>query len=135
MNGEKWKYVFQRRIALERELGDGALECKEIMELISYAGLMKIVTRFAKCYDTLVKEFIFNIPVDCADHKSKEYRKVFVRSMCVEFSPAVINRFLDRSEDDYCELEVTDNQVYKAITANQVSEWPMKNKLIVSKLL
>ena len=66
-NAEKWKYLYQRRIALERELGAGALECKEIMELISYVGLMKIVTRFANCYETLVKEFIVNIPVDCAD--------------------------------------------------------------------
>ena len=38
-NDEKWKYVFQRRIALERESGAGALECKEIMELIYLAGL------------------------------------------------------------------------------------------------
>ena len=27
-NVEKWKYVYQRRISLERELGDGSLECK-----------------------------------------------------------------------------------------------------------
>ena len=77
---------------------------------------------------------IVNIPIDCAYHKSKEYRKVFVRGMCVEFSPVIINRNLDRSKDDYCELEVTNNQVCKAITANQVSEWPMNNKLPVSKL-
>ena len=84
-NAEKWKYVFQRRITLERELGVGALECKEIVELIPFAGFMKIVTRFAKCYETLVKEFIVNIPIDCADHKIKEYRKVFVRgSVCSE---------------------------------------------------
>ena len=38
-NVEKWKYVSQRRISLERELGAGALECKEIMELISFADL------------------------------------------------------------------------------------------------
>ena len=95
---------------------------------------MKTVTRFAKFYETLVKEFIVNIPVDCADHKSKEYRKVYVRGRCVEFSPDIINIFLDRYEDHYCELEVTDNQVCRAITVNQVSEWPMKNKLPVSKL-
>ena len=38
-NDEKWKHVSQRRISLERELGAGALECKEIMELISFVGL------------------------------------------------------------------------------------------------
>ena len=104
------------------------------MELISYAGLLKTVTRFANCYETLAKEFIVNIPVNCVDHKSKEYRKVFVRGKCVEFSPSIINRFLVRSEDVYCELEVTNNLVCRAITANQVSEWPMKNKLPVRKL-
>ena len=77
--------MYQRNIALERELGDGALECKEIMELISYAGLMKTITRFSNCYKTLVKDFIINIPIDCFEHKSKEYRKVFVRGKCIEF--------------------------------------------------
>ena len=38
-NSGKWKYVFQRRISLERELGAGALECKNIMEMISFPGL------------------------------------------------------------------------------------------------
>ena len=104
------------------------------MELISFAGLMKTVTRFAKCYKTLVKEFIVNTLIYCVDHRSKEYRRVFVRGRCVEFSPTIINIYLGRSEDDYYELEVTDNQVCKAITANQVSDWPMKNKLPVSKL-
>ena len=54
--------MYKRRIFLERELGVGALECKEIIELISYAGLMKIVTGFANFYGNLVKEFIVNIP-------------------------------------------------------------------------
>ena len=90
-NAEKWNYVYQRRISLERELGAGALECKEIMKLISYAGLMKTVTRFSNFYETLVKEFIVNILVDCADHKNEEYIKVFVRVKCVEFSPTIIN--------------------------------------------
>ena len=52
----------------------------------------------------------------------------------MEFFLVVINTYLGKSEDDYCELEVTDNQVCKAITTNQVSDWPMKNKLPVSNL-
>ena len=35
---QKWKYVFQRRIACERELGKEAFDCKEIMELLKVAG-------------------------------------------------------------------------------------------------
>ncbi|XP_058777803.1 uncharacterized protein LOC131652043 [Vicia villosa] len=130
----QWKYVYQRRIALKRELGKEALECPKIMDLITHASLIKTVTRLGKCYDGLVKEFIVNIPVDCADHRSKELRKVYVRGRCVEFSPAVINRYLDRREDEQCEWEVTDNEVCKALTANQVNTWPMKDKLPASKL-
>src|SRR4051812_47442359 len=93
-NVDQWKYVYQRRISIERELGKEAFEFPEIMELISHAGLIKIVTRFGKCYEGLVKEFIVNIPVNCADPRSKEFRKVFVRGRYVEFSPAITNRYL-----------------------------------------
>jgi hypothetical protein len=54
---------------------------------------------------------------------------VFVKGKCVEFSPAVINRFLGRKEDGYTEVEVTNNQVCKTITADQVKVWPMKDKV------
>ncbi|KAH1233366.1 hypothetical protein GmHk_09G025828 [Glycine max] len=40
-NAERWKFVYQRRLALERELGRDALDCKEIMDLIKAAGLQK----------------------------------------------------------------------------------------------
>ncbi|XP_050918690.1 uncharacterized protein LOC127136137 [Lathyrus oleraceus] len=71
-----WKYVYQKRLALERELAQSVLECKEIMDLIQEAGLMKTVTQFSKCYEMLVKEFIVNVSKECADGKSKEFRKV-----------------------------------------------------------
>ncbi|XP_050890062.1 uncharacterized protein LOC127095409 [Lathyrus oleraceus] len=74
-----WKYVYQKRLALERELAQNVLECKEIMALIQEAGLIKIVTQFSKCYEMLVKEFIVNVSEECADGKSKEFRKVYVR--------------------------------------------------------
>ncbi|XP_058764432.1 uncharacterized protein LOC131637883 [Vicia villosa] len=83
------------------------------MELISYVGLIKTVTRFAKCYEGLVKEFTVNILVNYADPRSKEFRKV---------------------EDEQGELEVTDNQVCKVITANQVNTWHVNDKLPSSKL-
>ncbi|XP_058783835.1 uncharacterized protein LOC131658569 [Vicia villosa] len=72
----RWKYVYQKRLALERELAQNSLECKDIMELIHDAGLMKTVARFSKCYEILVKEFIVNLSEECADGKSKEFRKV-----------------------------------------------------------
>ncbi|XP_058732716.1 uncharacterized protein LOC131604282 [Vicia villosa] len=76
----RWKYVYQKRLSLERELAQNALECKEIMDLINEAGLMKTVTHFSKCYEMLVKEFIVNLSEDCADKKSKDFRKVYVKS-------------------------------------------------------
>ncbi|XP_050889927.1 uncharacterized protein LOC127095256 [Lathyrus oleraceus] len=91
-NVEKWKYVYQRRLDLERELGKDALECKEVVSLIENVGLMKSVAGFGKCYKILLKEFIVNIYKDCDNKRSKEFRKVYVRGKCVEFSPEIINR-------------------------------------------
>lgn len=73
--------MYQRSLALERELGKDALECKEVVSLIENAGLMNSVVGFAKCYERLVKEFI--IPMDCDNKKSKGYIKVYVRGRCV----------------------------------------------------
>ncbi|KAK2402512.1 bromodomain-containing protein [Trifolium repens] len=125
----KWKFVYHRRLALERELSDEALECKEVMDLILQAGLMKTVSGIGRCYEKLVKEFIVNIGEDCDNKLSKEYHQVFVRGKCVQFSPAVINVYLGRREYGYPGFEPTNNQVCKAITADQVKVWPLKGKV------
>ncbi|KAK2445249.1 bromodomain-containing protein [Trifolium repens] len=125
----KWKFVYHRRLALERELSDEALECKEVMDLILQAGLMKTVSGIGRCYEKLVKEFIVNIGEDCDNKLSKEYHQVFVRGKCVQFSPAVINIYLGRREYGYPGFEPTNNQVCKAITADQVKVWPLKGKV------
>ncbi|KAK2409967.1 hypothetical protein QL285_045362 [Trifolium repens] len=128
-SARKWKFVANRRIALERELSAEASEQKEIIALIEEAGLMKTVTGIGECYEKLVKEFLVNIPEDYDIPLSKEHHKVYVRGKCVHFSPAIINKFLGNKEDGYSELEVTNNQVCKTITANQVKVWPMKGKV------
>ncbi|XP_050897414.1 uncharacterized protein LOC127104267 [Lathyrus oleraceus] len=74
----KWKFVIQRRVVVERELGKDDVEVKEVMELIKTVGLMKTMFGFSQCYEGLVKEFIVNIPEDIADKNSKEFCKVFV---------------------------------------------------------
>ncbi|WJX12613.1 hypothetical protein P8452_03090 [Trifolium repens] len=125
----KWKFVYHRRLALERELSEEALECKEVMDLILQAGLMKTVSGIGRCYEKLVKEFIVNIGEDCDNKLSKEYHQVFVRGKCVQFSPAVINAYLGRREYGYPGFEPTNNQVCKTITANQVKVWPLKGKV------
>ncbi|XP_050914826.1 uncharacterized protein LOC127129746 [Lathyrus oleraceus] len=128
-NVEKWKFVYQRRLSLERELGKDAFEYKKVMSLIQEARLMKTVTGFGKCYEMLVKEFIVNI-----SKRSKEFRKVYVRGRCVNFSPKIINRFLGRNEEEQVVVEVYDNVIYREITTKQVKEWPWKQKLSASAL-
>ncbi|XP_050909967.1 uncharacterized protein LOC127123834 [Lathyrus oleraceus] len=71
----RWKYVYHKRLALERDLAQNSLECKEIVDLIQEAGLLKTVTQLPKCYETLVKEFIVNVSKECADGKSSEFKK------------------------------------------------------------
>ncbi|WJX89571.1 hypothetical protein P8452_71557 [Trifolium repens] len=128
-SAQKWKFVANRRLALERELSDEALEQKEIIALIEKAGLMKTVSGIGDCYEKLVKEFLVNIPEDCDNPLSKEHHKVYVRGKCVMFSPAIINKYLGNKEDGYAEMEITNNQVCKTITANQVKVWPSKGKV------
>ncbi|XP_050915983.1 uncharacterized protein LOC127131089 [Lathyrus oleraceus] len=118
-DNELWKYVYQKRLALERELAQNVLDCKDIMDLIQEAGLMKNVTQFSKCYEMLVKEFIVNLSEEYADGKSKEFRKVYVRGKCVNFSPSVINKYLGRPDEAQPEFEVTDNKICQVITTNQ----------------
>ncbi|XP_058768816.1 uncharacterized protein LOC131642601 [Vicia villosa] len=129
-----WKFFYQKRLALERELTQNALEYEQIMNLIHRAGLMKTVTQLSKCYEFLVKEFIVNLHEDCGNKETEEDLKVFVRGKCINFTPTVINKFLERSNEAQPELEVSDNQMCKETTAGQVKTWSVKGKLIVSKL-
>lgn len=95
---KKWKYVFQRRIAGERELGKEALNCKEIMELLKPIGLMKIVTDVGPGYQKLVKEFIVNLTVEYNIEGINTYIKVYDIGKFVKFSPSIINDYLGRSK-------------------------------------
>ncbi|KAL5165152.1 hypothetical protein HKD37_18G050324 [Glycine soja] len=133
-NAERWKYVYQRRLALERELGRNALDCKETMELIKAAGLLKTVTKLGDCYESLVREFIVNIPSDITNRKSDDYQRVFVRGKCVRFSPAVINKYLGRPTEGVVDIDASEHQIAKEITAKRVQHWPKKGKLSAGKL-
>ncbi|XP_058751064.1 uncharacterized protein LOC131624093 [Vicia villosa] len=133
-NAIQWKFVYQRRLALERELANDALECQEVMKLIKSAGLIKTVTHLSKCYEMLVKEFIVNLSQDCGDGRTDDFHKVYVRRKCIDFSPAVINLYLGRDAEAQPELEVTDNEVCKVITGGKVKKWPIKSKLSASSL-
>jgi hypothetical protein len=133
-NVGRWKFVFHRRLALERELSNEALQCKEVVNLINHAGLMKTVSGMGDCCEKLVKEFIVNIPANCDNPLSHEFQKVFVRGKEISFSPAIINQYLGRSVEPCAELEATDNDICKSITGGKVKAWPKKGKLPASKL-
>ncbi|XP_057432480.1 uncharacterized protein LOC130725252 [Lotus japonicus] len=102
---KKWKYVCNRRIAKEREIGKDVLECRMIVALIDRAGLRKTVMDIGKCYEKLVKEFLVNLTKDVGIPGSAEFRKVYVRG-----------------------------RVAKELTAGQVKKWPAK-KLLSTGLL
>lgn len=119
---------------MERELGKDAFECKEVLSLIQEVGLMKTVTGFGKCYEMLVKEFIVNISKECENKRSKEFRKVYVKGRCVDFSLELINSFFGRNEEEQAEIEVSNNVICKEITTKQVKEYPRKEKLSASAL-
>ncbi|XP_050897022.1 uncharacterized protein LOC127103824 [Lathyrus oleraceus] len=94
----------------------------------------KSPVKVVACYEGLVKESIVNIPEDIADKNNKEFCKVFVRGKCITFSPTVINNFMGRKVEGAGELEATDNEVYREITARQVKGWPIKKHLPAGKL-
>ncbi|XP_050897056.1 uncharacterized protein LOC127103858 [Lathyrus oleraceus] len=131
---DKWRFVTQRRVAVERELGKETVEVKEVMELIKATGLMKTLTALPQCYEGLVKEFIVNIPDESYGNSSREVCKVVVRGKCVKLSPTIINKFLVRGTNEGVDLEATDNEICRMITAGQVNEWPSRKHLAASKL-
>ncbi|XP_057426338.1 uncharacterized protein LOC130719746 [Lotus japonicus] len=133
-NALKWKYVYQRRLATEREVGSDVLECKEVMALIEKAGLIKTVLQVGRCFERLVKEFVVNLSVEVGLPESDEYRKVYVREKCVKFSPDVINKALGRSATAVTDEEPSLDVVAKELTAGQVQKWPKKKLLSTCNL-
>ncbi|KAK2374492.1 hypothetical protein QL285_075449 [Trifolium repens] len=130
----RWKYIYHRRLALERELGEEAQKVVEVVDLIREAGLMKTISKLGPCYEQIVKEFLVNIPEDCDDPASDDFQTVFVRGEAIKFSPKIINNYLGIVEEECQPLQVTDAQVCKVITANQIKVWPKKGKIPSAKL-
>ncbi|PNX67063.1 envelope-like protein, partial [Trifolium pratense] len=130
----RWDYIYQRRLAVERELTKDALKCQDILDYIKEAGLLKTACDFSPCYELLVREFLVNIPEECDNPLSKDYHKVFVRGKCINFSPVVINNYLGRSIEPKAELEVANDVVSSEITAGKVKVWPKKKLIPTSKL-
>ncbi|MCI21344.1 envelope-like protein, partial [Trifolium medium] len=131
---QKWKYVFQRRIATERELTTEALDCKEIMDLLKSAELMKTITEIGRCFEKLVREFIVNITEDCNNEGSNDYHKVYVRGKRINFSNTIVNEFLGRNKDAESNKVPSIDKIVQEITAKQLKHWPKKGLLPAGKL-
>ncbi|XP_024634546.1 uncharacterized protein [Medicago truncatula] len=127
-NAQRWRFIYHRRLEMERELSEEAIKIKYVMELIQKAGLMKIVSNLGECYEKLAKEFLVNVSESFDNPLSKEYQKVYARGECVNFSPSIINWFLGINEEEVAELKVSNNQVCREITTNQVRTCPKRGK-------
>ncbi|XP_057444209.1 uncharacterized protein LOC130736391 [Lotus japonicus] len=133
-SAQRWKFVYQRRIAREKELSEEALKVDEIVSLLTQAGLINTVKDLGRCYDQLIREFIVNIPVDCNDVDSPGFQKVFVRGKCITFSPAVVNEFLMRDAVVVNEGEPSLHMVAHTLTGGLVKKWPKQGLLPSAKL-
>ncbi|XP_057446843.1 uncharacterized protein LOC130738726 [Lotus japonicus] len=133
-NVQKWKFVCQRIIAKEKEVGSDLLECKEMVALIEKAELMKTILKVGRRYERLVKEFLVNLSVEVGLPESFEFRNVYVRAKCVEFSPAVINKALGRSVVEFVDEELSLDVIVKELTAGQVKKRPFKKLLSTENL-
>ena len=131
---QRWKFIYHRRLALERELSKEALKIEEVMKMIKEAGLLKTMCKLGDCYEKLVKEFLVNIPANRDNPLSREYQKLYVIGECVNFSPNIIIDLLGADVKGATKVEATDNQISQEITANQVMVWPKKGKISSGKL-
>lgn len=62
----------------KNELSKETLNFKEIVELLTFVGLMKAVTKIFLCYENLVRGFIVNVSPACNDEESQESGKFYV---------------------------------------------------------
>lgn len=58
----KWKFGFHIRITRERDLFDEAKKCKDILEILNDAQILKTLMNVGLFYPKLVKELIINFP-------------------------------------------------------------------------
>ncbi|XP_058783313.1 uncharacterized protein LOC131657989 [Vicia villosa] len=112
-------HLIEPLVNADRELGLEALKQKEIVDFLKTVGLMKTVSELGPCYTKLVKKFIVNLSADVKNEESQEeYMRVFVRGLCVKFSPKVINAYFGRSKSAYYDDIPSLDQIATKITAN-----------------
>lgn len=53
----------------------------------------------------------------------QEFRKVFVRGCCVNFSPEIINEYLGRNKSAYSDYVPSFEKIAREINTRQVTQW------------
>lgn len=130
----KWKYVYHRKIAIEKELSEEAMKCEEIIKLLQDAQVMEIVTGLSSFYPQLVKEFIVNISKDFKKVDSNYYRKVHVCGCCIGFSLAVINDYLGRGKLIIIDKVPNMKTIAQEITKGTYEDWHHRGLLPITNL-
>ncbi|XP_050919429.1 uncharacterized protein LOC127136972 [Lathyrus oleraceus] len=131
----KKKYLKRKEVPYESSESDHDVE-HNVQDIISSTRKKSYVKKIpANIPEVPINNISFHsVENDCDNKRSKEFRKVYARGRCVDFSPDVINRFLGRNEEENIEVEVFDNVIYGEITTKQLKEWPRKGKLSTSYL-
>lgn len=121
----KWNYVYHQKVLPKNELSKAAQEYVEIMELLNDAQSMKTVIGSGPYYPKLVKKFMVNLLSGLVILIVPNSGK-FVRGLCFDFSPGVINDYLGRGRIiDVDHLLYMKTIVHK-LSGDDKKEWPNK---------
>ncbi|XP_057443264.1 uncharacterized protein LOC130735203 [Lotus japonicus] len=101
---------------------------------VTFVAPVKMVEKVMEALERDEVEAVAEVEEEDNDEVSEEYRKVFVRGRCVNFSPIVVNEFLGRSTEAVIEGEPYLHEVARVLTEKLVKKWQKKGLLPSEKL-
>lgn len=90
-----WDYVSQRKCLSERIISVDEHDNLGLVDFLKEKGLIGTVTKPSGFVDTVVHEFYSNLTSYIRGSSSPRYCKVYVRCHVFEFSPTMINNYLE----------------------------------------
>ena len=129
-----WNFVCKRKPLSERVINVDDYKKIEVYELLNDRKLLGTVTMAKHNNKEIVLEFYANLKSDISDVAFPFFHKVTIRSHKFEFSPKLINDYLNRKKvksQRKRELDVflDMKKVIVELTAQAVSIWPSNNKV------
>ncbi|XP_024025805.1 uncharacterized protein LOC112092857 [Morus notabilis] len=118
-----WAFVVQRKILSERLVHDAEFKEIGVFELLKEQNLLGTVTKVQPFVKNVVLEFYANLVKEINNPAIDMFHKVFVRGHFFDFSPAVINEFLE-SHHPVVDFEADYDVIIAEITANVRCKWP-----------